>query len=101
MPMFWRNILSPSSGIRNEEELHKQWKESIIVPIYKKSDKTDHSNNQGKSLTTYKTLSNILLSRLTPYVDKITGVHQCGFQYTQSTTDLIFCIFQILQKKCE
>jgi len=25
----------------------QQWKESITVPVYKKSDKTDCSNHQG------------------------------------------------------
>ena len=29
--------------------------------------------------TAYKTYSNILLSRLTPYSEEITGDHQCGF----------------------
>jgi hypothetical protein len=33
--------------IRNKEELPDQWRESIIVPVYKKGDKTDHSNYQG------------------------------------------------------
>jgi hypothetical protein len=28
-------------AIWNKEELPQQWKESIIVPIYKKGDKTD------------------------------------------------------------
>jgi hypothetical protein len=28
----------------NKEELPQQWKESIIVPVYKKGDKTDCSN---------------------------------------------------------
>jgi len=53
----------------------QQWKEFIIVPIYKKADKTDCNNYRGISLlpATYKMLSNILLSRLTPYADKITG----------------------------
>jgi hypothetical protein len=31
----------------NKEELPKQWKESIIVQIYKKSDETDCSNYWG------------------------------------------------------
>jgi hypothetical protein len=55
------------------KELTDQWKESIIVPIYKKGDKTDCSNYRGISLlsTSYKMLSNILLSRLSPYVDEI------------------------------
>jgi hypothetical protein len=53
----------------NKEELPEEWKESIILPIYKKGDKTDCSNHRCISLlsTTYKILSNILPSRLTPY----------------------------------
>jgi len=31
-------------SIWNKEELPEEWKESIIVPIYKKGDKTDRSN---------------------------------------------------------
>jgi sorting nexin-29 len=82
--------------------LSEEWK-SITVPIYKKGDKTDCSNNSGISLlsTTYKILSNILLSRLTPYAEEIIGDHQCGFQQNMSTTDHIFCIRQILEKKWE
>ena len=67
--------------IRNKDELSEEWKESIIVPIYKKSYKRDCSNYRGISLllTTYKILSNILLSRLAPYAEEITGDHECGF----------------------
>jgi len=78
-------------------------KELIIVPIYKKGDKTDCSNYRGVLLlpTTYKILSNILLSRLTPYAEEIIGDHQCGFRSSSSTTDHVFCIRQILEKKWE
>jgi hypothetical protein len=73
------------------------------VPIYKKGDKTDCSNYRGVSLlsTTYKILSNILLSRLTPYAEEIIGYHQCGFRRNRSTTDHILSIRQILEKKWE
>jgi hypothetical protein len=50
-----------------------------------------------KHPTTY-ILSNILVSRLTLYIDKIIGDHQCGFWRNRSTTSQIFCICQ-LQKK--
>jgi hypothetical protein len=68
------------NSIWNTEKLPDQWKESIIVPIHK-GDKTDCSNYRGISLlaTSYKILSNILLSRLSPYLDEIIGNHQCGF----------------------
>jgi hypothetical protein len=87
--------------IWNKEELPHQWKESIAVPIHKKGDKTNCSNYRGISLlsSSYKILSNILLSTLIPYADEIIGDHQCSFQRNRSTTDQIFCICQILVKK--
>jgi hypothetical protein len=83
--------------------LPEQWKESIIIPICLKGDKTDCGNYLGISLlsTSYKILSNIRLSRLTSYVDEIIGDHQCGFRRNRSTTDQIFYIRQILEKKWE
>jgi len=67
-------------SVWNKEELTEEWKQSIIVPIYKKSDKTDCSNYRRTSLlsTTYKILCIILLSRLTPYAEEVIGDHQCG-----------------------
>jgi hypothetical protein len=80
-----------------------QRKESIIVPIYRKGDKTDCNNYRGISplSTSYKILSNILLSRLSPYIDEVIGDHQRGFRRNRSTTDQIFCIRQILEKRWE
>ena len=37
-------------SIWDKEELPEEWKESIVVPIYKKGDKTDSSNYRGISL---------------------------------------------------
>jgi hypothetical protein len=37
--------------ILNKEKLPQQWKESVILPIYKKNDKTDCSNYQVTSDT--------------------------------------------------
>ena len=36
--------------IWNKKELPEEWGESIIVPIYKKGDKTDCSNYRGISI---------------------------------------------------
>jgi hypothetical protein len=49
--------------------------------------------------TSYNILSNILLSKLIPYADRITGDHQCGFWRNRSTTDQFFYIHQILVKE--
>jgi hypothetical protein len=72
----------------------------MIEPIYKKGDKTDCSNYHGISLlpASYKIVSDILLSWLSPY---IVGDHQYGFPSNRSTTDEVSCIYQILEKKWE
>jgi hypothetical protein len=87
----------------NKEELPHQWKESIIVPIHKKGDGIGCNNYRGILLpsTSYKILWNILLSRSVPYVDEIIADYQCGFRRNISSTDQIFCIRQILEKKWE
>jgi hypothetical protein len=49
------------NSVWNKEELPYQWKESIIVPIYKKGDNTDCGNCCGISLSTsHKMLPNIM-----------------------------------------
>ena len=90
-------------SVWNKEGFSELWKELIIVPINKKGDKRDCSTFRGIELLSnmYKILSNILLSRLTPYVDEITGDHQCEFCCNRSTTVHIFCIHQIFEKKWE
>jgi hypothetical protein len=73
------------TSIWNKEELPDQWKESIIVPIHKTGDKTDCNNCRGISLlsTSYKISSNILLSRLSIYIErKLLGTIGVDFDVT-------------------
>jgi len=67
-----------------KKELPEEWKGLIIVPIHKKGDKTDCNNYRGISVfpTTYKILSNTLLSRLIPYVKEIIGIVNVAFDAT-------------------
>jgi len=53
------------NSVWNKEELPQELKESIIVPIYNKGNKTDCNNCRGISLlpATYRILLNILLSK--------------------------------------
>jgi hypothetical protein len=91
------------NSVFNKKELPDQWKESITVSVHNKGDKTDCNNYRGISLilTSYKILQTILHSRLIPYMDENIGDYQCGFLRNISTTDQIFCIHRILEKKWE
>jgi hypothetical protein len=66
--IFCAEIHTLITSIWNKDKLPEEWKVSIIVPIYKNGDKTDCSNYRDISLlpTTYKIVSNIVLSTLTP-----------------------------------
>ena len=92
-------IHKPITSIWKKEKLSEDWKESIVVTIDKKGDKTDCSYCRGITLLpiTYKVLSNTLLSRLVPYAKEIIVDHQCGFRRNRSTIDHIFCIRQMLE----
>jgi hypothetical protein len=67
------------------------------VPIYKKRDRHIAAVCQLHT-TSYKILSNSLLSRLTPYAEEIIADHQWVFRRNRSTTDHIFDICQIPEK---
>jgi hypothetical protein len=75
--------------------------EPVIVPVYMYDSGTDSSNYRGMSLlsASYTTSNNVILSWSIPYIDEIIGDHQCGFRRNRSTTDQVFCIRQMLEKK--
>jgi hypothetical protein len=87
-------------SIWNKEELPEKWKESVIVPIYKKGDKTDCSNYWGISLlpTTYKILSNILVWRLTPHAEKLLGIIGVDFDVTGQLPIIYSAFLKYLRK---
>jgi hypothetical protein len=89
------------NSVWDKEELPEEWMESITSTIYKKGDEGECSNYRGMSLssTSYTILSNVLLSRLIPYAEKITEDHPRGFRRKRPTNDHILCIRHILEKK--
>jgi hypothetical protein len=82
--------------------LPHRWRDSC--PTYSQKEWwSDYSNYRGKSLLSVsnKIVSNIILSRLIPFADQITGNQQCRFRRNMSETDQIFYIRHMPEKQCE
>jgi hypothetical protein len=96
---LWSEIHKFINSIWNKEELPDSGKSLLLYQFTRKVIKLT-SNYRGISLlsTSYKILSNVLLSRLSPYVDEIIGDHQCGFRHNRSNADQIFCINRYWRK---
>ena len=69
---FWFVVHKLIKYILNKEELHEQWKDLIVLPVYKKYYETECSNFCGMTLlpSAHKIVSDILLSRLTSYAEE-------------------------------
>jgi hypothetical protein len=65
-----------------EERILEEWQETIIVPIHKRGDRERCENYRGTALgnAAYRILSNIILEKITPYVEKFMGDYQNGFR---------------------
>ena len=61
--------------IWEEERIPEEWKETIIVPIYKEGDRDKHENYRGITLgnAAYKVLVNIILEKLNHILKKLPG----------------------------
>jgi hypothetical protein len=80
--------------------LPDQWKESIIVTIHKKGDKTGCSTYRGISLlsTSYNIIVGIILSRLSPYVDEILWITSVGVDVTDQLLIRFFAFIRSRDK---
>ena len=90
--------------IHDHEELPQEFKDPIIVHLYKnKGDRQSCDNHRGVSLLSIagKILARILLNRLLDHlaVNKLLPESQCGFRKERGTVDMIFAVRQI-QEKC-
>ena len=89
-------------GIWDYELVPSDWRESLIISIYKnKGDKSVCGNSRGISLLVVagKILAKILLARLIQHIsESIMPETQCGFRQGRSTADMIFVSRQVLEK---
>jgi len=85
------------------ETVPEEWKKAVIVPIFKKKDKTDCNNYRGVSLLCHcsKIFTRILLQRMRNRTEEILSEEQAGFRANRSTIDQIFTLRQMAEKYME
>jgi len=89
------------TSIWKKEKLPEEWKESIILPIHEKRDKTDCSNYRGIFANHLQNFIQHPALKVNSICEGNYGGYQCGIRRNRSTIDHIFCIRQILGKKWE
>jgi len=86
-----------------EERIPEEWKETIIVSMYEKGDRDSCENYRGTASgnAAYKILVNMIMGKIKPYIEKITGDHQNGCREGRSVIDNIFVLKLINEKICD
>lgn len=82
----------------------QDFKDAKITTLYKqKGDRGDCNNYRGISLlsVTGKVVAKIVLNRLQKLAEGLYPESQCGFRPGRSTTDMIFCVRQLMEKSRE
>ena len=98
--MLLNRIYELLRQIWEEESISEEWKETIIVPIYKNGDRYRCDSYRGIALgnAAYKILANIIQEKIKPYIEKITRDYQNGFRDGRSIIDNIFVLKTINEK---
>ena len=95
-PALRRRLLNFVVRIWGGGEVPQQWKDAIIMALYKKKDRTECGNYRGISLVAHagKIMLKIIARRLSEYCEHV-GIlpeEQSGFRPNRSTTDMMFVI---------
>ena len=91
------------SRIWEEERFPEEWKQSVIIPIYKKKDKLVCDNYRGISLLCHaeKLMASIILRRIKPRTEEILTEAQAGFRANRSTIDQLLSLRLLAEKYME
>ena len=86
-----------------KEEIPKDWSRTVIVPIFKKKDKTVCDNYRGISLLGHveKVFASVILQIIRKMTDEILTESQAGFRKDRSTIDQLFSLRLLTEKYTE
>lgn len=87
--------------IWREGNVPEEWREGLIIPIYKKGEKKKVENYRGVTLlnTAYKIYARILNERLLKEVEEKLGETQFGFRKGRGVIDAIYILNFIINRE--
>ena len=89
--------------IWKNEVVPKVWRDSVVIPLFKKGDRRVCDNFRPISLlaVTGKVLASLLDKQIREVVEKQFDEGQCGFRPCRGTVDQVFVARQLLEKAVE
>ena len=101
--VFLSAITCLITKIWKAECIPTNWRTAILLPFFKKGDKTLCKNYRGISLLdiSFKVLECIISDRMRPAVEPYLRENQAGFRHGRGCIDQIFTLRHILQQRHE
>ena len=102
-PELTRCLHAIISVVWQTEKCPQDWRDSVVVTIFKKKDATVCDNYRGISLLSIagKVYALTLLNRVSARMEATISEHQCGFRSGRGTSDQLFTLNQILSNAFE
>ena len=87
----------------NRNEIPEEWNSAVIIPLFKKGDRTRCGNYRGISLldVCLKVYEKVLLNRIGKAIDPYMRENQAGFRPGRGCVDQIFTLRHLLQHRHE
>jgi hypothetical protein len=98
---FHKSFLIFLNNMYTLKKISSEWRHSIVIPIYKKADKTNPKNYRGISLlnTCHKIYIRWLNEKLSPFTEPFILEGRSGFRKGQTCIDNVFTLTLLMKKK--
>jgi len=100
---FKLRLLQFLNNIYRENRITNEWRNVVVIPIFKKGDRREPQNYRGISILNacYKIYFKILNMKLQNYSEVFMTETQNGFRKERSCTDPTFCLKLLIEKRRE
>ena len=102
-PILAEKLQKLFCSIWSQERFPQEWQDSVILPVFKKGDRTECKNYRGISLMSIaaKIFAMILLNRFRKVRNERTHPNQSGFRAGMGCIDQLFTLRQIFEHRAK